>query len=64
VKNRIVEIRVVSVPSGTEVQALTRSRRGSKYILRSQVVLTAGLEPQEKRSLIAQAASDLINMRG
>lgn len=59
--NKVTGIRVREVASGTEVQGIARSDRGSKYIAGSIVVLhLPGMRKQVKKE-IAAAVEMLIN---
>jgi len=53
--NRIDSFKLVDVPGGVEVLGMTRSDRGTRYILKSVVIMTEGLSKAEINDKIQKA---------
>ncbi len=57
--NQITIIKEVRVPGGIEVQAIARSDRGTKYIVKSVVVLRGDKTPAEWKSALGKAVQEV-----
>jgi len=56
---RILTVRSVRVPGGRELQSIRQSRRGSKFIERSIVILGMGDEKSADRTAVKNALVSL-----
>lgn len=61
--NRVTAVRMVTVRSGTELQGIARSDRGTKYILGSIVVVHQPGMRKEVQSEIAAAVEMILKGR-
>ena len=57
----IVEIKRKKVRSGLELQGISRSDRGTKYIVDSVVVETTGRSKEEVNRLVAAAIAEILS---
>ena len=56
----VVEIRRRSVRSGVEIQGISRSDRGTKYISDSVVIETAGKSKEEIENAVAAGVARIL----
>jgi len=59
--NQVIEVRVVKQGLGVSVQGVTRSDRGTKYILRSEYVSYKGLDKEQRKEVLQEVAKRIFD---